>query len=206
VDAEVGALGRHIALIGFMGAGKSTVGREVARLTERPFVDTDAAIERRHGPIPAIFEERGEPEFRRLEEEVVVEALGTDEPAVIALGGGAVTVEGIRERLETRAFTVWLEVAVDDAWARVSRSNRPLARDETAFRELFERRADVYLASCDGIARDADGVLLEGLGVTVEPGVVADLDGGVAGELLAAGLAQLSGIDASLPQQAADAV
>jgi 3-dehydroquinate synthetase/shikimate kinase len=181
VDAEIGALGRHIALIGFMGAGKSTVGREVARLTERPFVDTDAEIERRHGPIPAIFEKRGEPEFRRLEEEVVAEALGTDEPAVMALGGGAVTVEGTRERLQARAFTVWLEVGVDDAWARVSRSKRPLARDETAFRELFERRGEIYLASCDGIARDADGVLLEALGVTAEPGVVADLEWFAAG-------------------------
>ncbi len=181
MDAEVSALGRHIALIGFMGAGKSTAGREVARLTERPFLDTDEEIERRHGPIPAIFDERGEAEFRRIEEEVIAEALAADEPAVLALGGGAVTVEGIRERLAARALTVWIEVDVDVAWVRVRGSDRPLARDEAAFRSLFETRAELYLATCDGIARDADGVLLEALGITAEPGVAADLEWFAAG-------------------------
>ena len=181
MDAQVGALGRHIALVGFMGAGKSTAGREVARLTERPFLDTDKEIERRHGPIEAIFDEHGEAEFRRIEEEVVAEALASDEPAVLALGGGAVTVEGNRERLAARAFTVWIEVDVDVAWVRVRGSGRPLARDEGAFRELFERRAELYLAACDGIARDADGVLLEALGIVAEPGVLADLEWFAAG-------------------------
>jgi len=65
----VGALGRHLALAGFMGAGKTTVGMRVAELTHRPFVDLDAEIEARHGPIPELFE-RSEPEFRRLEETI----------------------------------------------------------------------------------------------------------------------------------------
>ena len=181
MDAQVGALGRHIALIGFMGAGKTTAGREVARLTERPFLDADAEIERRHGPIAAIFDERGEAEFRRIEEDVVSEALASDEPAVLALGGGAVTVEGIRERLAARAFTVWLEIDVDVAWIRVRASDRPLARDEAAFRELFEKRAELYLAVCDAIARDSDGVLLEALEITAEPGVFSDLEWFAAG-------------------------
>ena len=73
-----------------MGAGKTTIGREVARLTQRPFVDTDEEIERRHGSIAQLFEERGEGEFRRIEEAFVAEVLARDEPAVIALGGGAV--------------------------------------------------------------------------------------------------------------------
>src|SRR4029078_9641886 len=93
----VRARARRIARVGFMGAGKSTAGRAVARLTERPFLDTDEEIERRHGPLDALFEERGEVEFRRIEEEIVDEALASDEPTVLALGGGAVTVEGIRE-------------------------------------------------------------------------------------------------------------
>src|SRR6185369_8146433 len=101
------------------------------------------------------------------------------------LGGGAVTVEGIRERLAARAFTVWIEVDVDVAWVRVRGSGRPLARDEGAFRELFERRAELYLAACDGIARDADGVLLEALGVVAEPGVLADLEWFAAGRTTA---------------------
>ncbi len=159
-----------------MGAGKSTIGREVARVTERPFVDTDTVIERLHGPIPALFDERGEAEFRVLEEAVVAEALGADEPLVIALGGGAVTVEATRERLARRAFTVWIEVGVDQAWARVRGGNRPLARDEASFRALFEARAGIYLEVCDGVAEDADDVLLESLAIAAEPGLLADLD------------------------------
>ena len=87
----VGAVDKHLALIGFMGAGKSTLGRELARLTHRPFVDTDEEIEKRFGPIGELFE-RGEPEFRRIEEQVVAEALAGP-TSVIALGGGAVLSE-----------------------------------------------------------------------------------------------------------------
>ncbi len=89
--SEVGALGKHLALIGFMGAGKTTVGRQVAERIGRPFVDTDEEIEKRHGPIPELFE-RGEPEFRRLEEQIVAEALAGPK-AVIALGGGAILAD-----------------------------------------------------------------------------------------------------------------
>jgi shikimate kinase len=115
----VGALGRHLALAGFMGAGKSTAGTKVAELTHRPFIDLDAEIEARHGPIPELFE-RGEPEFRRLEENMLAEALAGPD-SVIALGGGAVLSPLNRERLKERAFTVHLEVDVEDAWERVRR-------------------------------------------------------------------------------------
>src|SRR5215207_7066255 len=142
----IGALNRHLALVGFMGAGKTTVGREVARLTGRPFVDVDEELERRHGPIARIFEERGEPEFRVLEAQLAAEVLGTDEPAVVALGGGAVTMEEIRGFLDLRAFTVWLQVSPDEAWARAGSSNRPLARDEGDFRRLYEERQALYEA------------------------------------------------------------
>ena len=125
------AVDRHLALIGFMGAGKTTVGQEVARRTGRPFVDTDAEIEARHGPIAELFE-RGEEEFRRLEAVVVEEILGRAEPSVIALGGGA--YEAARSE---RALAVWLQVDVSTAWERSRRSGRPLAQDETRFRELF---------------------------------------------------------------------
>jgi shikimate kinase / 3-dehydroquinate synthase len=170
-----GALGRHLALAGFMGAGKTTVGREVARLTERPFLDTDAEIERHYGPIGDLFEERGEPEFRAIEEEVVADALATVGPAVIALGGGAVLSDATRRRLAQSAFTVWLEVGVNEAWARAGGGDRPLARDEDAFRKLHGEREWVYLEVCDGVAQGADGVLCEALSVTVEPGSFGEL-------------------------------
>jgi shikimate kinase/3-dehydroquinate synthase len=164
----VGALGRHLALAGFMGAGKSTVGRKVAELTHRPFVDLDAEIEARHGPIPELFEQ-GEPEFRRLEENVLAEALaGVD--SVIALGGGAVLSPLNRERLKARAFTVHLEVDVKDAWERARGSNRPLARSEEEFRRLYDSRRRVYAETAEAAAEDAEGVLLAALGIRVGRG------------------------------------
>jgi shikimate kinase/3-dehydroquinate synthase len=163
VVPEVGALGKHLALIGFMGAGKSTIGREVAERTGRPFVDTDEEIERRFGPIPALFE-RGEHDFRRIEEQVVAEALAGPD-AVIALGGGAILSERTRQRLEARAFPVFLDVDVETAWQRVRESDRPLARNEHDFRRLYETRKPLYAAFEGAVAHDVDGVLLGALRV-----------------------------------------
>jgi 3-dehydroquinate synthetase/shikimate kinase len=169
--SEVGALGKHLALIGFMGAGKSTIGSEVAERTARPFVDTDAEIERLHGPIPELFE-RGEPEFRRLEEQIVAEAL-VGPPSVIALGGGAVLSEKTRERLRAHAYTVLLDVDVDEAWERVKGSNRPLARREEDFRELFAARRPVYTEAMDAPADDAESVALAALRIFVGTAILA---------------------------------
>ena len=169
--SEVGALGKHLALIGFMGAGKSTIGREVAERTARPFVDTDAEIERLHGPIPELFE-RGEPEFRGLEEQVVAEALAGP-PSVIALGGGAVLSEKTRERLRAHAYTVLIDVDVDNAWERVKGSNRPLARREEDFRELFAARRPVYTEAMDAPADDAESVALAALRIFVGTAILA---------------------------------
>ena len=168
--SEVGAVEKHLALIGFMGAGKSTIGREVAERAARPFVDTDAEIERLHGPIPELFE-RGEPEFRRLEEQIVAEALAGP-PSVIALGGGAVLSEKTRERLRAHAFAVQVAVDLDAAWERVRGSDRPLARDENDFRRLFAERQGVYAETADAAEADADGTLLAALGIRM--GVAAD--------------------------------
>jgi 3-dehydroquinate synthetase len=165
----VGALGRHLALAGFMGAGKSKVGSKVAELVHRSFVDLDRLIEERHGPVPQIFEERGEEEFRRLEEHLLAEALGGPD-SVIALGGGAVLSPLNRERLRARAFTVHLEVDVDDAWRRVRGTDRPLARSQEDFRRLYESRRDVYAETTQATARDQEGVLLAGLGIRVARG------------------------------------
>jgi shikimate kinase/3-dehydroquinate synthase len=159
----VGALDKHLALIGFMGAGKSTLGRQVAEAIARPFVDTDEEIERLHGPIPALFE-RGEPEFRRLEEQVVAEALAGPD-AVIALGGGAVLSEKTRERLAARAFTVWIDVDPDTAWSRVAGSDRPLARNEDEFQRLFAERQRIYAAAAQARADHVEDVLLAALRV-----------------------------------------
>jgi len=168
---QVGALGRHIALVGFMGAGKSTIGRGVAERTARPFVDTDEEIERLHGPIPELFE-RGEPEFRRIEEQVVAEALAGP-PAVLALGGGAVLSERTRERLRATAFVAHVDVDVAEAWERVRGSDRPLARSEDDFRRLHAERQGVYAEAADSVVENADGVVLAALGIRIRGEVEA---------------------------------
>src|SRR5919199_1660178 len=93
------ALDRHLVLIGFMGAGKTTLGRAVADRLDRDFYDNDAAIAESHGPIAQLFEEHGEQEFREVEADTAGIALHGRDPLVIALGGGAVTSARTRGRL-----------------------------------------------------------------------------------------------------------
>src|SRR4051794_40486425 len=94
------ALGRHLALAGVMGAGKTTLGRDVARRLGRPFLDLDHEIERETGTtIEDIFARDGEPGFRLTEARVAASLLDRPEPAVIALGGGAVLSAETRELL-----------------------------------------------------------------------------------------------------------
>ncbi len=155
----VAALDKHVALIGFMGAGKSTVGVEVAERLGRPFSDVDREIEAQT-TIAEIFAEKGEAEFRRIEEQATLEALARHEPHVLALGGGAVGSAPVREALRAHALTVLLEVDVDAAWERARGAERPLAQDETAFRALYEERRPVYEQVTEASARDADDVVL----------------------------------------------
>ena len=176
------ALDRHVALIGFMGAGKSTVGGEVASRLRREFHDLDEEIEQATGKsIPELFDEHGEDGFRRLEL-THLDRVETAPPAVIALGGGAVTTEGVRDFLRRRAVTVLLDVDVDTAWERVRSSDRPLARDEASFRALHERRASVYRDAADAVATDTDGVVLAAAGVHVETGSLERLGSLVPGK------------------------
>ena len=147
-----------ICLVGFMGAGKSTALVELAAHGLHS-VDADSLIEERAGrSIPGIFEEEGEATFRELEQEVVIEALADPSIDVLALGGGAVESEAIRESLAVDAHTVvWLEISAEASWRRVRHSKRPLARDENAFRALFDRRQALYDSVADvilpGVAR-----------------------------------------------------
>jgi shikimate kinase / 3-dehydroquinate synthase len=167
----VGALGKHLALIGFMGAGKSTIGREVAERTARPFIDTDEEIEKEYAPIPELFEKAGEKYFRAIEESVVPYLLRRDDPTVFALGGGAVLSEAVRDELKRRAFTVWIAVEPAVAWQRVERSGRPLARTRRSFERLYQKRQPIYEEVSDAVAGDADGVLLAALNVAVHGGI-----------------------------------
>jgi shikimate kinase / 3-dehydroquinate synthase len=165
------AVDRHIALIGFMGAGKTTVGALVAARTGRRFLDLDREIERAlQRSIPELFQEEGEAGFRVIEAERTLQALWQERPAVLALGGGAVEAPAIRKALKEHAVAVLLDVEVDQAWERVRRSVRPLAQDAAEFRELYERRRSVYEETADARASDVDGVLLSALGIRIGKG------------------------------------
>lgn len=137
-----------VALIGFMGAGKSDVGRLLARRLGVPFSDTDELVERRHGSIAAIFVTRGEAAFRELEREIVLAELAraAEAAAVVSLGGGAVTDGDVREALTRLAHVAWLDAPPRVLFARAGGSERPLARDQASFVALYERRRPLYEA------------------------------------------------------------
>jgi shikimate kinase/3-dehydroquinate synthase len=175
-SGSLNALGRHLALAGFMGSGKTTLGREAAARLGRRFVDLDDEIEHRAGAaIAELFARRGEAGFRELEEKVAREVLRDGEPAVVALGGGAVLSERTRADLAARAFTVLLDVEPDVAWKRVAGSDRPLAQEPDAFHALHRDRQPLYEKVADACARDVDGVLLAAGGVHVAIGAVDEL-------------------------------
>jgi shikimate kinase/3-dehydroquinate synthase len=179
------ALERHVALVGFMGAGKSTVGAAVAERLGREFVDVDREVEATTGRTIAELFGEGEAFFRTKEARVTVEQLRRRPPAVLALGGGALASAQVRDTLREHAFTVHVPVDVEDAWRRVRDSGRPLAQDELEFRVLFGKRAPLYAEAADATARDAEDVVLAAAGVHVEVGALARLgelapDGAVA--------------------------
>ena len=169
------ALDRHLVLVGFMGAGKSTIGARVAERLGRPFVDLDLEIERDQGAIEQIFETRGEAVFRGYEARYLEETLRRSPPAVVALGAGAVETRDLLSGAPD-VLVVHLEVHVDTAWQRARGSSRPLAADEAEFRYRYELRAPLYAEVADVKARDADDVVLAAAGIRVEAGALQQLD------------------------------
>lgn len=140
-----------IALVGFMGCGKTTVGRMLAERLGWRFVDLDTRIVERTGSsIVDIFRRHGEPEFREIETEVLDRTLGeTSErgfSTVLALGGGTLTrLENLGRLRQFGATLVWLDCPVDDLLKRCAGvTDRPLFRDEASFRHLFEERLPHY--------------------------------------------------------------
>ncbi len=159
------ALDRHVALVGFMGAGKSTLGPALADRLGRPFVSVDAVVQERAGlSVAEVFETRGESVFRELEERAAFDVLSRRPLAVIEIGGGGLESAKTRAALGAHAFALHLETTADEAWARVAGSSRPLVQDRDAFRALFEERQALY-ESANGKARDLDGAVLAAAGV-----------------------------------------
>ena len=140
----------NIVLTGFMGTGKTAVGREVARRLSCPFVDMDAVIEARAGkPISRIFAEEGEPAFRQMESDLCGELAGQD-GAVIATGGGALLDPANREALAASSVLICLQAGVDEILERVGEAeDRPLLSVPDPggeVRQLLAARRDAYAA------------------------------------------------------------
>ncbi|HXR98886.1 MAG TPA: shikimate kinase [Terriglobales bacterium] len=138
-----------LVLVGFMGCGKSTVGKLLSASLGWRFCDLDERIEARAGlSIAAIFAKRGEAAYRQLESHELLNALGEARArrTVLALGGGTFAqpqnLEPIRQ---AGAATVFLEVGIEELLTRCSAmANRPLFRDEASFRGLYEYRLEFY--------------------------------------------------------------
>ncbi len=123
-------LARPIALVGLMGCGKTTVGGRVAKLLNAPFRDADAEIVEAAGlTIPEIFEKHGEAEFRRGEERVIARLL-TEEPMVLATGGGAFMSPATRAAIKAAGGAVWLHADLETLLERTGRRDtRPLLKN-----------------------------------------------------------------------------
>jgi shikimate kinase len=158
-----------------MGVGKTTVGRRLAAAHDRPFADSDAVIEARTGrSVREIFETDGEQAFRILEAGVLADALGAEEPAVIAAAGGVVLDPGNRELLRRAGTVVWLRAPVEVLVDRVvTGDHRPLlAQDpEGTLHRMEQHRSELYAEVADVVVDSTlapDEVVAEVLSVVFE--------------------------------------
>jgi len=140
---------RHVALVGFMASGKTTIGRKLARKLKWTFFDTDALVVREHGPIPTIFAREGETAFRRYESAAIRTVMENPQPSVVALGGGALTVSENVALLEERASRVFIKIRAEQVLARIrtSREIRPVlgsAPTLARVKEIYHERLPAY--------------------------------------------------------------
>ena len=168
---------KPVFLVGYMGSGKTTLGRALAKAMDRKFIDLDELIEEsQQHTISEIFDEMGEIRFREIEREILAKT-SAERDCVIATGGGTVCREGVMERLNSRGVTVWLEPSRERLLERLylpeERAKRPKLADLTddaiaqlVDRELCERdtfyqkahlRFDsTHLESAEEITRSAE--------------------------------------------------
>lgn len=144
---------RNIFLVGPMGAGKSTIGRQLARQLHLEFFDSDTEIERRTGAdIAWVFELEGEEGFRAREEKVI-EELTENTGIVLATGGGSILSKESRNRLSARGVVVYLQTTIDKQLARTQRDKRrPLIAEAENPRVVLEELADERNALYEEIA------------------------------------------------------
>ena len=138
---------RNLVLVGFMGSGKSSVGRILSSLTGFALVDTDTLVAQGAGQtIPAIFKQHGEQHFRALETKVLQSLIGRI-GLIVATGGGVITVEENRRLLPQVGPVVWLDASPEHLYQRVKHSKRPLlqtADPRRTVEELYRAREPLY--------------------------------------------------------------
>jgi shikimate kinase len=149
---------RHIILIGFMGAGKTSVGRRIARLKHLNSIDLDKYIERQEGMrVQDIFATRGELEFRRLELEFL-RSMPSREKSILACGGGIVTTPECLELLPKLGCVIYLKVSAQTATKRISNpQSRPLLSNAISPERLLASREPLYLKAAE-IVLDTEGL------------------------------------------------
>ena len=136
-------------MVGFMGSGKTTVGRSLARHLGWRYADLDEDIESKaQKTIPEIFDEMGEQLFRRLESEMLqrrVHDVARGVPWVLSLGGGCFAQEQNFDLIQNHGVSIWLDAPIEMIKARIAgSSHRPLARDPAKFEDLFNSRRSCY--------------------------------------------------------------
>jgi shikimate kinase len=156
---------RHVVLIGMMGSGKTTTGQALAQRLGWPMRDCDADLEAREGRTGAqIVAGEGVDRLHELEEQVLLDALAADEPAVVAAAGWVVESERCRRAITERAYTVWLDAPVDELLPRMATGahRRPLARGSAEdllarrrewFAELADLRLDAWAPTTELVER-----------------------------------------------------
>ncbi len=141
---------RHIFLTGFMGSGKTTIGKKIARKIDRPFFDCDQEIEKQTNcSIPEIFKYEGEQKFREYEQQIINELAGNLQPAVIALGGGALMQEQNLQTVKKYGQLIYLKSHPDLIWQRVRLNrNRPLliSGRQVLSKEEFDQKISGLMA------------------------------------------------------------
>ena len=140
---------RHVALVGFMASGKSTIGKKLARKLQCAFYDSDDLIVEDHGQISDIFYNEGESAFRRYEFDAISHVVDEGEPGVIALGGGAVTYEPTQKLVKKRTHRIFIKVSPEQVLDRLHHSKRvrpllgptpPLSK----IKDLYLKRMPTY--------------------------------------------------------------
>ncbi|MDC0178251.1 shikimate kinase AroK [Woeseiaceae bacterium] len=165
---------KNLFLIGPMGAGKSAVGRQLARLLHLEFVDSDEEIEMRTGvDIPFIFEKEGEEGFRKREIKVI-DKLSQREGVVLATGGGAIVDPESRNRLGARGFVIYLHTSVNQQLERTQKGReRPLLNNGDRGKilsDLMEQRDPLYREIADLIV-ETDGRKVQTVACEIEEAI-----------------------------------